>query len=234
MSPAPSAAVPAGKSSSDQTNEDVYERIYGSILEHRLAPGTKLPEERLAGIFGISRPRIREILARLAYEQIVEVIPNKGAYIARPSIQQAREVFEARRVIEPAIMRKLATCDDHSIARLGRLVDDEIRARKEDDKRRVIRLSGEFHNLAADLASNAALARSLRELTSLTCLIILLYDAPTALTCRPDDHQAIVRALKKGDGDDAARLITAHLDTIEDSVDLKRNTDDVDLEEIFS
>jgi DNA-binding GntR family transcriptional regulator len=90
----------------ENTHDEIYERIYNAILEHRLPPGTKL-EERLAEIFGTSRARIREVLARLAHEQIVEPHPQRGAYVAKPSVEQARDVFEARRLIEPAVMRRL-------------------------------------------------------------------------------------------------------------------------------
>lgn len=227
-----SSAIPASRR--ERTIDEVYEKIYASILEHRLLPGTKLPEERLAAIFGVSRARIREVLGRLAYEQIVEIYPNKGAYIARPSVEQAREIFQARLVIEPAIVRILADSGRQgAIDELAAHVEREKAAHARDDKRSVIRLSGEFHNLAADLAGNSALARSLRELTSLTCLIILLYDAPTPISCRADDHDDIVKALRAGDSMQAIEAMMAHLRTIESSLDLRNTVDNVDLEAIF-
>ncbi|KMZ13873.1 Transcriptional regulator, GntR family [Candidatus Burkholderia humilis] len=82
--------------STDSTSDEIYERIYLAILEHRLTPGTKLAEERLASIFKASRARVREALSKLAYEQIVEVFPKKGWFVAKPSVEQARDVFEAR------------------------------------------------------------------------------------------------------------------------------------------
>ena len=90
----------------ENAQDEVYERIYTAIVEHRLHPGTKLVEERLAEIFGTSRARIREVLARMAHEQIVELIPQRGAYVARPTIEQAMHVFEARRLIAPAVLRR--------------------------------------------------------------------------------------------------------------------------------
>lgn len=229
---ATSSAIPASRR--ERTIDEVYEKIYVSILEHRLLPGTKLPEERLAAIFGVSRARIRDVLGRLAYEQIVEIYPNKGAYIARPSVEQAREIFQARLVIEPAIVRILADSGRQgAIDELAAHVEREKDAHKRDDKRSVIRLSGEFHNLAADLAGNSALARSLRELTSLTCLIILLYDAPTPISCRADEHDGIVKALSAGDSVQAIEAMVAHLRAIESCLDLRNTVDNVDLEAIF-
>ncbi|CAB3778024.1 HTH-type transcriptional repressor RspR [Paraburkholderia caffeinitolerans] len=216
------------------SQDEIYERIYAAILEHRLHPGTKLAEERLAEIFNASRGRIREVLARLAHEQVVELIPQKGAYVARPSIEQALDVFEARRLIEPAIMRRLVeTLTAEKLKRLREHEALEADARKRDDKRTVIRLSGEFHSLAADLAGNSALARTMRELSVLTCLMIFLYDAPTATCCRADEHSHIVDAIAKRDAARAERLMLEHLDHIQGSMKLESASEQVDLEEIF-
>ncbi len=219
----------------EKSVEDIYERIYVAILEHRLQPGTKLGEERMAEIFGVSRARIREVLAKLAHEQIVELFPQRGAYIAKPSIEQARDVFEARRLIEPAVLRRLVdTLTPEKVARLRQHQELEADARRRDDKRAVIRLSGEFHTLVAELAGNAALARSVRELCMLTCLTIFLYDAPTAHSCRNDEHEMLVDAVAKRDRAKAEKLMLEHLEHIESSLKLDVGNGEVDLAEIFN
>jgi len=218
----------------ENAHDEIYEKIYTAILEHRLHPGTKLVEERLAEIFDVSRARIREVLARLAHEQIVDLIPQRGAYVAKPSIEQARDVFEARRVIEPAVLRRLvATLTPEKLTRLRLHQELEVDARRRDDKRAVIRLSGEFHSLAADLAGNSALARSMRELSVLTCLMIFLYDAPTATSCRADEHSQIIDAIAKRDAPRAEKLMLEHLEHIESSMKLVGDTEEVDLAAIF-
>ena len=218
----------------ENTNDDIYERIYVAILEHRLHPGTKLGEEKLAEIFGVSRARVREVLARLAHEQIVELYPQRGAFVAKPSTEQALDVFEARRLIEPAVLRRLIeTLTPEKVARLRQHQELELDARRRDDKRAVVRLSGEFHTLAAELAGNSALARTMRELSTLTCLIIVLYDAPTASSCRADEHSEIVEAIARRDSARAEKLMLEHLDHIEQSLRLDANAEDVDLEAVF-
>jgi len=218
----------------ENTHDEIYEKIYVAILEHRLHPGTKLVEERLADIFSVSRARIREVLARLAHEQIVELYPQRGAYVAKPTIEQALDVFEARRLIEPAVLRRLIeTLTPEKLARLRRHQELEVDARRRDDKRAVIRLSGEFHSLAAELAGNTALARSMRELSVLTCLMIFLYDAPTTTSCRADEHSQIIDAIAKRDAARAERLMLEHLNHIEGSMKLETATEEVDLESIF-
>lgn len=212
----------------------MYEQIIGAILEHRLHPGTKLGEERLAEIFGVSRAKVREVLARLAHERIVEIYPQRGAFVAKPTPEQARDVFEARRLIEPAVLRRLiATLTTDKLAHLREHREREVDARRREDKRAVIRLSGEFHALAAELAGNTALVRSMRELSVLTCLMIFLYDAPTATSCRADEHSRIIDAVEKRDAPRAERLVLEHLDHIERSMRLEPSTEEVDLEAVF-
>lgn len=218
----------------ENTHDEIYEKIFVAILEHRLHPGTKLVEERLAEIFGVSRARVREVLARLAHEQIVEMIPQRGAYVAKPSIEQALDVFEARRLIEPAVLRRLIeTLTPEKLARLRQHQELEVDARRREDKRAVVRLSGEFHSLAAELAGNTALARSMRELSVLTCLMIFLYDAPTSTSCRADEHSQIIDAIARRDPARAEKLMLEHLDHIENGMKLESATEEVDLEAIF-
>lgn len=224
----------ASRNERETSVDEIYERIYVAILEHRLQPGTKLGEERMADIFGVSRARIREVLARLAHEQIVELFPQRGAYVAKPTIEQARDVFEARRLIEPAVLARLIdTITPEKVARLRQHNELEADAHRRSDKRAVIRLSGEFHTLVAELAGNSALARSMRELCMLTCLTIFLYDAPTAQSCRNDEHQRIVDAVAKRDRTRAEKLMLDHLDHIEGSLKLDASDGKADLEAIF-
>jgi len=231
---AAASAAPASRAEREKSVDEIYERIYIAILEHRLHPGTKLGEERLADIFGVSRARVREVLARLAHEQIVDLFPQRGAYVAKPTIEQARDVFEARRLIEPAVLKRLVdTLTTEKINRLRQHVELEADARRRGDKRAVIRMSGEFHTLAAELAGNSALARTMRELCMLTCLIIFLYDAPTAQSCRDDEHQMIIDAVAKRDRARAEKLMLDHLDHIESSMSLDDGNGEADLEAIF-
>lgn len=234
----PSQTVSVRKSTAgapELTAEEIVDRIYAAILEHRLSPGTKLGEDRLASIFNASRARIREVLARLANERVVDLIPQRGAFVAKPTVDQANDVFEARRLIEPGIVRRLV--ERHDAAALTRLREHlrkEAEARRLDDTRAIVRLSGEFHLLLAQLAGNAVLERSMRELSSITCLIIILYDAPTATSCRADEHSSIVEAITDRNVAEAQARMLHHLDDIQQSLKLEGASLDADLESIFS
>ena len=228
-------ALPAARLVRETAIDEIHEKIYLAILEHRLHPGTKLGEDRLSNIFNVSRARIREVLARLAHEQVVDLFPQRGAFVAKPSPEQAMDVFAARRIIEPAILQILVNnLTPEKIGRLRRHEELEIDAHRRNDRRSVVRLSGEFHQLLAELAGNSALTRTMRELTTLTCLIIFLYDAPTAVSCRADEHTEIIAAIAKRDTALAERIMLEHLAHIEASLSLDGTAVEVDLEAVFS
>ena len=220
----------------DARAADIYGRIVSAIFEHRLAPGTRLVEDRMAAIFATSRSRIRSVLARLAHERLVRLEPNRGAFVAAPSRAEAREIFESRRLIEPGIVRRLVeTIDRPGIERLRALVRDEAKARAATDRQSIIRLSGEFHIVMAELAGNTFLARTIRELATLTCLIIFLYDAPSIPSCHGDEHAEVLDAIARKDTQRAVRLMLHHLDHVERSLALDGAAPQrLDLEQVFA
>ncbi|MEJ7668854.1 MAG: GntR family transcriptional regulator [Casimicrobiaceae bacterium] len=216
--------------------DGIYQRVLSAILEHQLPPGTQLVEERLASVFGVSRTKIRQALARLAHDSIVTVVPNRGAFVSSPTVEEAREVFEARRLIEPSLVERVACAATAAqIARLREHVALESAARAAGDKRSIIRLSGEFHQIIAEAAGNSFLARAMRELETLTCLVIILYDAPNGPSCPYHEHSNITDAVEAHDADRAAALMLEHLNHVESSLDLRQAVvGDIDLEAVFS
>lgn len=204
------------------TENEIYERMVETILDHRLPPGTKLIEDRLASAFGVSRTRIRPVLVRLANEQIVTLTPNRGATVAQPTEKEAREVFEVRRMIEPTLIACFidqATKAD--IAVLSDCIAAEEAARKSGDMRRAIRLSGDFHLHIANAANHQTLGRILRELVSRTSLILMTYSVnhlqarTDATSCGCMEHRALLDAIRLRDAEEAARLMREHLAQLE-------------------
>jgi DNA-binding GntR family transcriptional regulator len=204
------------------SDNDMYERMVSAILDHRLPPGTKLVEDKLAAAFGVSRTRVRPVLVRLANEQVVTLTPNRGASIAQPTPEEALEVFEARRLIEPRLVELfIANATDAHIAALRACVDEEEAARAGGDMRRAIRLSGDFHLHIAQAAGHQTLGRILRELVSRTSLILMTYspsharerEEATACGCR--EHRALIDAIRLRDPKEAARRMLDHLARIE-------------------
>src|SRR5262252_8793169 len=98
----------AGNGPGASVDDRICATIHEAVLDHRLPPGTKLKEVALAEIFGVTRAVIRKALGRLAHMRLVELRPNRGAVVASPSVDEARDLFAARRAIEGAIVSSLA------------------------------------------------------------------------------------------------------------------------------
>jgi len=232
---------PRGKTSAKRRTpapsvEAIYERILNAVMEHRLPPGTKLIEEKLGAAFSVSRTKIRQVLGRLAHDGVATVYPNRGTFVSSPTVEEARHVLEARRLIEPALIRQFAEAGTkEQLARLREHVTLESKARAANERRSIIRLSGEFHMLIADMAGNPFLAKSLRELATLTCLIIALYDSPTVPACLHNEHEDIVDAVAAGDAKRAAALMVTHLNHVERALDMHVPvSEEIDLEAVFA
>jgi len=194
----------------------MYDHMHRAIADRRLPPGTKLVEEGLAEIFHVSRARVRKVLQRLAHDKMVTLEPNRGAFVARPSADEAGQVFAARRVIEDAIIRAVASgVEDVGIDKLRRLNPGEHQAQAGGDPHGAIRLFGDFHLQLAEYGGNPILAGFLRELVSRSSLIIAVYEPPGGPYCAFEEHEKIIDALAAGDGQTAALEMRAHLLQIE-------------------
>ncbi len=221
---------------------EIYDRMVSAILDHKLPPGTKLVEDKLAGAFGVSRTRIRPVLVRLANEQVVTLTPHRGASVAQPTVQEAREVFEVRRLIEPTLVQRfIDRAQQTDIARLAACIDDEERARASGDMRRAIRQAGDFHLHIAQTAGHDTLGRVLRELISRTSLVLMTYSADhagereeaTACGCR--EHRKLLDAIRLGDAREAARLVHDHLHLLEARLQFNPPADEsLDLASVFA
>ncbi len=216
-------------------DEAVYRAVYDAILAHKLPPGTKLAEDSLGEVFGVSRTVVRKALFRLTHDGIVELRPNRGAVVASPSVDEAREVFQTRRILESAVIEALlGSIEPTQIETLRRLVDDEQAAFKNGDRAKWIRLSGDFHIRLADLAGNRVIANFLRELTSRTSLVIALYQTPGNSACSFDEHRAIIGAIAAGDGPRAMELMDRHLEVCEEKLHLEEASNPRNLADILA
>ncbi len=215
-------------------DEAVYREVYDAILAHHLAPGTKLAEDALGDVFGVSRTVVRKALIRLAHDGLVEIRPHRGAIVARPTVEEARDVFAARQVVERAIIEALVgQLDAAQLEDLRAMARDEHAAFHSGDRTRWIRLSGDFHLRLADLAGNRVLADFLHELVSRTSLIISLYEQPGTSACAADEHVALVDALAEGDTRKAIDLMSGHLSACEDKLNLDDQGETADLAAVF-
>ncbi len=187
-----------------------------AIIEQALPPGTKLPEDELGTRFGMSRTLVREVLAQLQSEGLVDAPPRRTATTARPTLDEAREIFETRRMLEREVVRLvIARWQPQFGAELEGHVRAEEAARQEGEARVSIRLAGEFHTRLGEMAGNTLLRRYLGEVVSRCSLILALYGRPHSADCAVNEHREIVAALRSGDADAAIRIMDHHLGSVE-------------------
>lgn len=224
-SPAIDFAGPTSPASGGSPRGEVIRRaLVTAILEHRLDPGTKLGEDEIGSLYGVSRTIVRGVLQSLAHEGLVVIEKNRGAFVAHPSIADAREVFEARRLIESATTRLAADRRDPAgIARLRTHLAAEARAAADGDEPTAVRLSGEFHIELARIAGHRTYEAFLTELVARSSLIILLYRR-RAPGCGPDHHTRLVDAVEAGRAREAVDLMDHHLAEILEGLDLVDRT----------
>jgi len=225
-----------GKTTRSGTQDDVvYAHIFDAILEQRLAPGTKLSEEALGEIFGVSRTIIRRALSRLAHEGVVLLRPNRGAVVASPGAEEARQIFYVRRMIERAITELACkNAKPEQIAALRQMVIDERDCFSRGDRGMGIRLSGEFHLKLAEAAGNQTLLGFLRSLISQTSLIIALYESSSRAHCSDAEHDQVIDAIEAGNVEVAVDLMMRHMDSVDAKLNLDGETASDDLHAVFS
>lgn len=192
-----SSARPARKGELIGEDWRVYDCVLDAVMAHRLPPGTKLVESALGELLGVSRTVVRMGLLRLAHDRIVELLPNRGAAVARPTVAQAHEVYAARRLIEGAIAASLASrLPAARLAELRRIVERGHAAfERDDDAAKWIRQAGDFHVQLARCTRNAILADSVRELVTRSNLITALYLEPGRTVYARDARLALIDAL---------------------------------------
>lgn len=211
----------------ETASRSVADGVALAIHEHRLAPGTKLGEDEIGEIYGVSRTVVRAALQTLAHDQLVQIEHNRGAFVAQPSIREAREVFEARALLEPRTARSAAERTSAAdIDRLKAHIEAEHAALKAHDNGKALHLSGLFHIEISRIADQATIARFIETLIARSSLIIALYWRRESALCESHAHHALLDALAAHDGDQAEELMHGHLVDILSALDLREKPAD--------
>jgi len=207
------------------TSSDISKRIIEAVMAQKLAPGARLGEQPLAMLFDCSRTIVREALMRLAARGIVTVSARRGWYVIEPSEDEAREAFEARRVIETGLIRSMKSVDKTAIKQLKSHLTREKAALKDTDVGVRSYLLGDFHVCLAECLGNSLLADTLRDFTARTTLIAMLYQSSHDAAQSCDEHVQIVDALEQGELARAEALMSGHIGTVQAALRLHASTD---------
>ena len=214
------------------TTGSIVEALTRAIVEHRLQPGSKLAEQKLADHFGVSRTLVRQALFQLAQNRLIRLEPARGAFVASPSVDEARQVFAVRRMLETEMTRAFVrTVSPERIQALRDHLAREKQAVAREDVPGRTELLGDLHVRMAELMGNQVLAQLLGELISRCALITLMYQTHAAAEHSSDEHAAIIEALEAGDETRAVTLMDEHLTHVEASLafDRKLPTHDISM-----
>lgn len=217
----------------DQLSETfICKEIKQAIVQRKLRPNTQLVEEVLAESFGVSRTLIRQALRRLSYEKLVKIIPNKGSFVACPTIEEAKQIFQVRTALEIESTRiACQVITDEQISQIAALIEEEHNSALAGNRFESLQLSIDFHLKIAEFAGNSFLYRYLEELTSLVYVIVTFYGAEN-LFCGDKDHQDILEAIKQRNQDLAVNLTIEHFRKF-DSVKFDNELFALPIQEIF-
>ncbi|TWB43600.1 DNA-binding GntR family transcriptional regulator [Rhizobium sp. ERR 922] len=227
LKPSTTATGAADTGDNDDVSERIRNTLAAAIGEGALKPGTKILEEAIAEHFGVSRTVVRGALGVLESDHLLERKRNRGTFVAEPSIEQAKSLFEARRKLERMLLELvIARATTDQLDALQRLTDDEEHIHLHGDEKSKTVLSGKFHIVLADLAGNSVLTEMLAKIVARLSLVMSLYEEDRKDDCGADHHRMIVAALKAKDLSKAQDLMDHHLADIEGRVRLTEGQGD--------
>lgn len=212
---------PAAARRGASTVQMIHSTLFNAILSQDLRPGTKLSEESIGSFFNVSRTIVRAALTRLHAESLIELRQNRGAFVASPSIDEAKNVFEARICVESEIIKRLAR--NITAARIKELVahtEREHLLEAAADRHGALQMSGEFHLLIAQMAGNEVLTNFLKSLISRTSLILALYSDRRENDCSAEEHVLIIQPLRDANPAGAIDAMVNHLEGVLGRADL--------------
>jgi len=212
--------------------EAIAQDIAAAIIERRLPPGTWLREQALGKVYSVSRTKVRAALVMLSKDKLIENIPDKGCFVCQPSVQEAREVFGVRRILEAEVVRLLierASLQDYE--RLAQHVQRErealhssyrpvVSAARTSTATTREKLLGDFHVVLAETVGNSTLAELVREMVARSSLIAMLYHTTNDPQCSSQEHEEFLQLCRSGNVDAAVQSMDAHLLRIEANLQL--------------
>ena len=205
-------SIPPARKSTTDLADQMYAEIYHAIMGMKLAPKTKLTERDLCEIYQLPRHQVRQVLAKLESDGLVDIHANRGAFIANPSEIEAREMFEVRVILESAVLESIVPAlSDRALQQLSEMVNDERTAFKNGQREAWVKLSAEFHIALARLTNNQTLVSAITKYVTRTTLLISSSHPATAGSCSFDEHLEILEAMKRRDTAAAIAVMRSHL-----------------------
>jgi DNA-binding GntR family transcriptional regulator len=192
----------------------VYDRLKDAIITGTLRPLERISENKVAADFGLSRTPVRQALQRLEAEGLIQVVPKRGSFVSRPTVEDILEIYQIRTPLEAVCARVAAErIEESQLALLDRLVRVEQARGPGRAADRSLRAAAQFHAVIYGCSRNQRMATLLVDLQNQVHRVRVLWPSTVArLGDTWSEHAAIVEALRARDGAAAERLMTEHLE----------------------
>jgi DNA-binding GntR family transcriptional regulator len=214
-------------------NHNIYEAVKGMIGVEPLVSGARIDEGAIAAQLGVSRTPLREAIARLASEGLIEQRPYRGSYVRDLSAREIDDLYETRKVLEGlAAKRTVIHASDDELAALAGILDDVQRALDAHDLEAYAAADQRFHSTIARLSRNESLIDALERLRAQVQLVRLAANRdPTVVERTARERPRILAALRGRDPDAAARLMEEHIDGVRRSILQRMSSEPANQEE---
>lgn len=194
--------------------EEAFSKIKDAIRNKQILPGRKLSETTLGEILGMSRTPVRAALKQLEYQGFVKIIPNKGAYVIEPSIEEIQSTYVVRIAMEQLAVSLLIDClTDEKVSILETIIEDEKLLYEELKYDDYDLINTRFHITIAQLTGNQVLTQYITDMLNKVDGFILVYDEndPKSLPASIGDHRKLLDLIKDKNKSGARKFVAEHI-----------------------
>ncbi|GLV55761.1 hypothetical protein KDH_26050 [Dictyobacter sp. S3.2.2.5] len=201
-------------------NRRIYYKVRDLIASGRIPPGAQLDERSLAQDLAVSRTPLREAIATLVEEGLVERRPYRGNFVRMFTAKQVNDLYMVRKVLEGLATRlAVLSLTEEDLHRIRAILDEAQQARDQGDLAAYSTADARFHDTIARLSNNEVLIASLDRLKRQIQIVRLGANQDPQVVARTAlERPQILAALEARDADQAARLMEEHIDGVRDSM----------------
>ena len=182
-----------------------------AILDHRLQPGEKLGERELSEILDASRIVVRQALIELSESGLVSLQRNRGAFVAKPSLQEALEIFDALTMLEQCVAENLAAhANRTAVSELRLLVQRQRKAADCRNDELAAWVGRQFHRELIKQSHNKVVEEVHTQLSQRAALLSNLYKRTHNACALVNDHETMIELIEKGEAGEVKRLLQTH------------------------
>ncbi len=182
-----------------------------AILDHRLKLGEKLGERELSEILGASRIVVRQALIELSETGLVSLQRNRGAFVAKPDLQEALEIFDALTMLEQCVAENLAAhASRAAVSELRILVQKQREAADSRNDELAAQIGRQFHRELIKQSHNKVVEEVHTQLSQRAALLSSLYKRTHNACALVNDHETMLELVEKGEAGEVKRLLQTH------------------------